>query len=164
TRGGCGTTPGWCCSETHNSITTNSQQDSYTTHTIPIDASDHRQVAVERTVPRDQASAVEADALWRAVLAQVRQTMTPTTYDRWFAPTIGMQLDGNDLTVEVPTEMHHYWLNVRIRQRIDDTLQLLRYTDVRVTFTIAIHDNQATCTRAESRKGPSDHTRRRHLP
>ena len=178
--GGIGTAPRWFRSDpevvseqhqggiaakpTTNSITTNSQQDSYTTGTIPFVLSDPRRSGRNEAADQDPARAAEADSLWRAVLAQVRQTMTAPNYDRWFAPTLGLRLEGNDLTVSVSTETHRHWLDVRLRQRIEDTLRLLRYTDVRVTFTVAIDGTQDACPRTQARRRGTEDPRRRHLP
>jgi len=155
---------GFAAKPTTNSITTNSQQDRYTRGTIPFVFSDPRRSGTNEAADQDPAPAAEAVIVWRAVLAQAGQTMTAKNYDRWFAPTLGLRLEGNDLTVSVPTEMHRHWLDVRLRQRIEDTLRLLRYTDVRVTFTVAIDGSQDTCPRAQFRGPGTENTRRRQLP
>ena len=149
---------------TTNSDPTNSQHDRDPTGTMLRETSDQRWVARQEPVERDQVPTVDADTVWRAVLEEVRQTTTARNYDRWFAPTIGTNLDGHDLTVVVPTEMHRSWLDVRLRPRIDDTLRLLRYTDVRVTFMVATNDNQNACARARPPWREREDTRRRELP
>ena len=123
---------------TTNSPSTNRQQDSMPTGSASLSTSQRKPRSASPPLqPGEGGGPAQAGEIWRAVLDDLRATMTAANYDRWFAPTAGMWLDGDELTVTVPTDMHLQWLGVRLRHRVEATVRLLGYTDVRVVFAVA---------------------------
>jgi len=148
-RGGAGTAPGWSRPDaevvpirhhrglleapTTNSIPTNMQQ-----HRVPTRPTDaHKDMdslearGLECGDDRDRGREV-----WRAVLGEVREELTPRNFETWFAPTTGVSFDGQALIVAVPTEGHRHWLSVRLRRRIVDALGRLGHGQAALDFVI----------------------------
>jgi len=144
TPGGSPRTPGWCPSVTDvvaqghqgsvsgtpttNSMTTNNQQNSETTAHHEPDA---------QSVVVSPSPEMDAVTLWRAVLDDVRQVITPENYAAWFAHTAALAREGDLLRIAVPTSAHQYWLDVRLRKRVEETLRRLGYGGMRVDFVVA---------------------------
>jgi len=142
--GGSPRTPGWCPSvmdvvaqghqgsvsgtPTTNSMTTNKQQNRETT-------AHHGPDALFVTV--SPSPEMDAVTLWHTVLDDVRQVITPENYATWFATTAALAREGDLLRVAVPTSAHQYWLDVRLRKRVEETLRRLGCGGMRVDFVVA---------------------------
>ena len=111
---------------TTNSLSTNSQQDSMTPVRQPH-VTDLQDAAHEP---------LTADVLWRAVLDDLRLTMTAGNYAAWLARTYTRMDVDDGLHVVAPTAWHCRWLDTRLRHRVEAALQRLGHDGVRVTFVV----------------------------
>jgi len=82
--------------------------------------------------PADSAAA----AVWRAVLGEVREVLTPENYAVWFAPACALALEGDVLRVAVPTAFHADWLTHKLGGRVRQALERTGQARVRVAYDI----------------------------
>jgi len=78
-----------------------------------------------------------ATALWRAVLGEVREVLTPENYAVWFAPACPLALEGDVLRVAVPTAFHADWLAHKLRGRVQQALERTGHAGVHITYDVA---------------------------
>jgi len=83
--------------------------------------------------PADGAAA----AVWRAVLGEVREVLTPENYAVWFAPACALALEGDVLRVAVPSSFHADWLAHKLRGRVQQALERTGHAGVRIRFVSA---------------------------
>ena len=77
-----------------------------------------------------------AEALWRAVVGEVRQDVTAENYNTWFAPTRALALDGDVLRVGVPTPFHRQWLEHKLHGCVDRALGHTGHAGVRIAYDV----------------------------
>ncbi len=75
-----------------------------------------------------------ATALWRAVLGEVREVLTPENYAVWFAPACALALEGDVLRVAVPSPFHADWLAHKLRGRVQQALERTGHAGVRIVY------------------------------
>ncbi len=75
-----------------------------------------------------------ATALWRAVLGEVREVLTPENYAVWFAPACPLALEGDVLRVAVPTAFHADWLAHKLGGRVQQALERTGHDGVLVAY------------------------------
>jgi len=78
-----------------------------------------------------------ATALWREVLGEVREVLTPENYAVWFAPACALALEGDVLRVAVPTAFHADWLAHKLGGRVRQALERTGHVGVRITYDVA---------------------------
>ncbi len=78
-----------------------------------------------------------ATALWRAVLGEVREVLTPENYAVWFAPACALALEGNVLRVAVPSSFHADWLAHKLGGRVQQALERTGHGRVRIVYATA---------------------------
>jgi len=78
-----------------------------------------------------------ATALWREVLGEVREVLTPENYAVWFAPACPLALEGDVLRVAVPSSFHADWLAHKLRGRVQQALERTGHADVRIVYASA---------------------------
>ncbi len=82
--------------------------------------------------PADGAAA----AVWRAVLGEVREVLTPENYAVWFAPACPLALEGDVLRVAVPTAFHADWLAHKLGGRVRQALERAGHAGVRIAYDV----------------------------
>jgi hypothetical protein len=75
-----------------------------------------------------------ADALWQAVLAELRATVAPEAFRRWLESTRVLRADGQTLHIAVRDAIQRHWLQVRLRDRIEAALAAVGGRDVRLDY------------------------------
>jgi len=78
-----------------------------------------------------------ATALWRAVLSEVREVLTPENYAVWFAPACALTLEGDVLRVAVPSPFHADWLAHKLGGRVRQALERTGHGGVCVAYDSA---------------------------
>jgi len=81
-----------------------------------------------------------ATALWRAVLGEVREVLTPENYAVWFAPACPRALEGDVLRVVVPTAFHADWLAHKLGGRVRQALERTGHAGVHLTYDVSVRE------------------------
>ncbi len=79
---------------------------------------------------------MDAQAVWRLVLARLQTTMPPANFDTWLRPTRGMELNEGILHVGVPTTFISKYLEDRLTPVIQKTLSEVADPDIQVRFRV----------------------------
>ncbi len=77
-----------------------------------------------------------AQQLWEACLGQIQLQVPRSSYDTWFKETTGVDLDGDCLTVAVPTLFAVEWLERRMYQLIQRTVTTTAGRPLHVRFAV----------------------------
>ena len=80
----------------------------------------------------------EQHPIWRAVLEEFSETMTPVNAARCARAHVVDQ-EGTVLRLAVPDTFHLHWLE-RLHGRIEKTLDMLGHTGVQVAFQVVAQD------------------------
>ncbi len=75
-----------------------------------------------------------ATALWRVVLGEVREVLTPENYAVWFAPARAIGLEEGVLRVAVPTAFHAEWLAHKLGGRVRQALERTGHSGLRIAY------------------------------
>jgi len=75
---------------------------------------------------------VEEHPVWRAVLAELAQVMTPENFNAWLASTRAVGQDGEVLRVAVPAAFTKTWLEQKLHGKVTGALQTIDYDALRV--------------------------------
>jgi len=70
---------------------------------------------------------VEAHPVWRAVLAELAQVMTPENFNAWLASTRALDQDGAVLRVAVPGAFNKTWLEQKLHGKVAGALHKIDY-------------------------------------
>ncbi len=77
------------------------------------------------------------NAVWQAVLDEQKETLTLANYQRWFAHTRVISHEGTSLVVGVADASHLYWLDIKLRPRIEAALRAHGDMDLSLSFVVA---------------------------
>jgi len=90
---------------------------------------------------REELPAVtEPHPVWRAVMEDLRETMTVDNYLSWFVPTRVLSQDGDLLRVEVKDSFAQRWIGERLRWQVEQTLVSVGSPQLRVEFVTAVDE------------------------
>ena len=74
---------------------------------------------------------------WKAVLGDLQLQVSRPIYDTWLRNTLGVSMDGDVLTVEVPTSFSKEWLEQRMYHLIQKTATKVAEAPIEVRFRVA---------------------------
>jgi len=74
----------------------------------------------------------EEHPVWRAVLNELAQVMTPENFNAWLASTRALGQDGDVLRVAVPAAFNKTWLEHKLAGKVAGALHTIDYAALRV--------------------------------
>jgi chromosomal replication initiator protein len=89
----------------------------------------------------DVIAKTSATAAWEACLELVRQRLNPLSFRTWFEPLLATGLDGDLLTVEVPSTYFYEWLEEHYFGLIQDSLKEVLGKDARLQYAVRVPSN-----------------------
>jgi len=63
--------------------------------------------------------------VWRAVLAELAQVLTPENFNVWLSPTHALDRDGEVLRVAVPAAFNKTWLEQKLAGKVAGALRTI---------------------------------------
>jgi chromosomal replication initiator protein len=84
---------------------------------------------------------VTATTAWDACLQLVKQRLNPLSFRTWFEPLVATALEGNLLTVEVPSTYFYEWLEEHYFELIQESLKEVLGVDARLQYAVRIPSN-----------------------
>jgi chromosomal replication initiator protein len=84
----------------------------------------------------EHATATSADSLWDAIAGRLRETLSETTYDTWFAHAEPRSLGEDGLVVAVPNDFTRDWIESHFQGFVSGAAQETLGRDVLVTFAV----------------------------
>ena len=100
---------------------------------------------------------MSAERFWEAVLGRLQVQVTRPTYDTWLQGTIGLALTSHHLLVGVPNAFTAEWLEHRMYQLIDASVEAVASSPLEVSFEVRqLHASEALAP-ASTPAPPSPH-------
>ena len=84
----------------------------------------------------EHATSTSADSLWDAIAGRLRETLSETTYDTWFAHAEPRSLGDEGLVVAVPNDFTRDWIESHFQGFVSGAAQETLGRDVLVSFTV----------------------------
>jgi len=81
--------------------------------------------------------------LWNQALAQIQSQLPSQAYETWFQPTRAVDSTHETLVIEVPNLFFRDWLKSHYTNLIDQALEKVASTKVRVEYTLAAPLNRS---------------------
>jgi chromosomal replication initiator protein len=82
-------------------------------------------------------TAATADSLWDAIAGRLKETISETTYDTWFAYAEPHSLSDGTLVVSVPNGFTRDWIDSHFHAFVGDAARDVTGQPVRVSFTVS---------------------------
>jgi chromosomal replication initiator protein len=113
----------------------------------------------------ENATETTADSLWDAIAGRLRETLSETTFDTWFAHAEPRLLNDGHLLVAVPNDFTREWIESHFRGVVVGAAQESLGREVGVSFAVAEGSPPAAASRRlDSVPGPSDEAASRDEP
>jgi chromosomal replication initiator protein len=94
---------------------------------------------------------VTSKEVWRAVLGELQLQLPRPTYETWLKQTEGVSCDGQYFVVEVPTAFTVAWLERRMYQSIQKTVEKVSKQSLEIIFQVKDSGaSQSTTNRANT--------------
>jgi chromosomal replication initiator protein len=77
-----------------------------------------------------------AHRLWEAALGRLQLQVTRPSFNTWLRDTVGLNIEGNFLTVEVSTTFKAEWLELRMHSLIEDAISAVALKPINVAFRV----------------------------
>jgi chromosomal replication initiator protein len=84
----------------------------------------------------EHATETSADSLWDAIAGRLRETLSETTYDTWFAHAEPRSLGEDGLVVAVPNDFTRDWIESHFQGFVSGAAHETLGRDVLVTFAV----------------------------
>jgi len=84
----------------------------------------------------EHATETSADSLWDAIAGRLRETLSETTYDTWFAHAEPRSLGDEGLVVTVPNDFTRDWIESHFQGFVSGAAHETLGRDVLVTFAV----------------------------
>ncbi len=81
-----------------------------------------------------------AEAIWKKCLVTVKETINTQSFKTWFEPIKPLKLEGDELSIEVPSQFFYEWLEEHYYQLIHDTLYQLLGSHIRLVYSVREED------------------------
>ena len=75
-------------------------------------------------------------ALWETALGQLELQVTRPNFETWLRNTVGLQIEGDKLTIGVPSDFTIEWLRSRMNSLICRTVSQLTGGDITISFQV----------------------------
>jgi chromosomal replication initiator protein len=95
-----------------------------------------------------------ADSLWDAISGRLRETISETTYDTWFAYAEPRSLGDGQLEVSVPNDFTRDWIESHFHGFVSGAARETLGRDVSISFTVAERTLAKSAPRPVPREAP----------
>ncbi|HSI98293.1 MAG TPA: chromosomal replication initiator protein DnaA [Gaiellaceae bacterium] len=91
----------------------------------------------------EHATETTADSLWDAIAARLKETLSETTFDTWFANAEPRLLSDGRLVIAVPNDFTREWIESHFDSVVSGAAQESLGREVGVSFAVAEHARSA---------------------
>jgi len=82
--------------------------------------------------------------VWRDCLRLIQENVNPQSFQTWFSPIVPIKLQGQDLTIQVPSQFFYDWIEEHYPKIIRRSLSQVIGDGARPIYTILRPDEQQT--------------------
>jgi chromosomal replication initiator protein len=83
-----------------------------------------------------------AQATWDSCLALIRDQVSTLSFKTWFQPMVPLKLEGDDLTIQVPSQFFYDWVEEHYNALIRNTINAVLGQDAKLYYSIASEERQ----------------------
>ncbi len=91
----------------------------------------------------------DAKEVWRKCLSEIKQNITPLSYNTWFLPIKPVEIIGNELKLEVPNEYFIEWIEQHYHEVLIDALANFLGDEAKISFSIIENEESESGDNAE---------------
>ena len=77
---------------------------------------------------------------WSQILALIKENVNPQSYTTWFRPIEPIKLDGNQLTVQVPSQFFYEWMEQHYSELINQSLIQTLGSGAKLLYSIVVSE------------------------
>jgi chromosomal replication initiator protein len=81
-----------------------------------------------------------AEMIWGGCLKTVKEKINSQSFRTWFEPVRPLKFDGEELSIEVPSQFFYEWLEEHYYQLIHETLHQLLGKHIRLVYSVRDED------------------------
>ncbi len=93
------------------------------------------------TVPQTQAGTA-CEEVWERCLALIREQVSTLSYKTWFQPMLAVKLDGDDLTIQVPSQFFYDWVEEHYNTLIKTTIDAVLGPGAKLHYSVSSEERQ----------------------
>ncbi len=82
--------------------------------------------------------------LWNSCLAIIKDNISESMYDTWFAPIVPLSYVDNNFTIQVPTQFFYEYIEEQFAFLLHKTLKRIIGKEAQLLYRIKIEDNSIT--------------------
>lgn len=106
-----------------------------------------------------EAAAIQnAETIWNKCLSIIQESISSQSFNTWFRPTSAVSVRESILVVRVPSQFFHEWLEQHYSELIHRALTQVLGEDARLTFSIAVRQDDVLTIPSTIRKQPRNGT------
>ena len=81
--------------------------------------------------------ALNCSSAWDECLSIIKESINPNSFTTWFKPINPVDLNGTDLTVEVPSQFFCEWLDSHYDSLINQTIVKVLGEQAHLSYSVA---------------------------
>ena len=85
----------------------------------------------------------EADSIWLNILSHIQPQLNSQSFKTWFEPIKPVTVDGNEVSVNVPSQFFYEWLEEHYYSLISDALKKTLGPSAKLTYTVVPTDESS---------------------
>jgi chromosomal replication initiator protein len=87
-----------------------------------------------------------AKEIWNDCLAIIKDNVNPQKFKTWFEPIVAVELNGNRLTIQVPSQFYYEWLEEHYNTLLKKTISKVIGPNTQLKYLIAVVEDSNTQT------------------
>jgi chromosomal replication initiator protein len=80
--------------------------------------------------------------IWDRCLGMIQEQVSTLSFKTWFQPMVPLKLDGNELTIQVPSQFFYDWVEEHYNTLIRNTINAVLGHQARLYYSIASEERQ----------------------
>src|SRR5512135_1430254 len=93
------------------------------------------------TIPQTQLAAAHEE-VWGRCLSLIRDQVSTLSFKTWFQPIAPIKLEGEELTIQVPSQFFYDWVEEHYNSLIRNTIVAVLGQRARLYYSIASEERQ----------------------
>ena len=84
----------------------------------------------------EKSSLIDLSTIWKNCLSKIKKNVTQMTYNTWFLPIRPLQLEGDTLKVELPSQFFWEWIDEHYNSLINKTISEVIGPNAKLSYII----------------------------
>jgi chromosomal replication initiator protein len=92
--------------------------------------------------------------IWDRCLGLIRDQVSTLSFKTWFQPMVPLKIDGEELTIQVPSQFFYDWVEEHYNTLIRNTIVAVLGQDAKLYYSIATEERQEELFPVEEKPSP----------